>query len=83
MWRKKLKTVSAELMKSAPSGERGMNGKVFSGFLGAPPPACPRPSLPEAMTNEQLLESLKRSVATVEAVRAVLHPGKSFADAGG
>jgi ATP-dependent protease Clp ATPase subunit len=26
----------------------------------------------EAMTNEQLLESLKRSVATVDAVRAVL-----------
>ncbi len=45
MWLKKLKTVSAELTKSAPSGESGKNGKVFSGFFGAPPPACPRPSL--------------------------------------
>jgi hypothetical protein len=45
MWLKKLKTVSAELMKSAPSGERGKNGKVLSGLSGAPPPACRRPSL--------------------------------------
>jgi hypothetical protein len=44
MWLKKLKTVSAELMNSALSGLRGKNGKVFSGFLGAPP-ACPCPSL--------------------------------------
>jgi len=46
MWLKKLKTVSAELMKSAPSGESGENGKVFSGFICAPPAACRRPSLP-------------------------------------
>jgi hypothetical protein len=45
MWLKKLKTVSAELMKSAPSGERGKNGKGFPGFIGAPPLDCPRPSL--------------------------------------
>jgi len=38
-WLKKLKTVSAELMKSAPSGERGKNGKGFSGVFGALPPA--------------------------------------------
>jgi hypothetical protein len=49
MWLKKLKTVSAELMTSALSGERGKSGKVFAGFpgaFGAPPPACPRRSLP-------------------------------------
>ncbi len=39
MWLKKLKTVSAEVMTSAPSGERGKSAK------GAPPLACPRPSL--------------------------------------
>jgi len=38
MWLKKLKTVSAEVMTSAPSGERGKSAK------GAPL-ACPRPSL--------------------------------------
>jgi hypothetical protein len=45
MWLKKLKTVSAELTKSAPSGESGKIGKVLSGFFGAAPPACPCPSL--------------------------------------
>ncbi len=45
MWLKKLKTVSAELIKSAPSGESGKSGKAFSGFNGAPPLAWPRPLL--------------------------------------
>jgi hypothetical protein len=51
MWLKKLKTVSAELMTSALSGESGKNGKGFAGFsgalggLGARPPACLRRSL--------------------------------------
>jgi hypothetical protein len=45
MWLKKLKTVSAEPMKSAPSGERGKNGIALSDLFGAPPPACRRRSL--------------------------------------
>ncbi|MGH6850630.1 MAG: hypothetical protein ACREDD_09335 [Methylocella sp.] len=48
-WLKKLKTVSAELMASALSGERGKSGKLLSGFLsalGTPPPSCPRRLLP-------------------------------------
>ncbi len=46
MWLKKLMTVSAELMKSAASGEGGKRANVFSAFLGSRPPASPRPSLP-------------------------------------
>ena len=46
MWLKKLKTVSAELRTSAPSGDRGNSAKAFSGLIGAPSPARPRPSLP-------------------------------------
>src|SRR5580704_15601021 len=49
-WLKKLTTVSAELMISALSGERGKSGKAFPCFLGAsgaPLPARPRcPLLP-------------------------------------